>query len=143
MHKIIKVSMCQQLPFQSIPRSAESPPPDTPWHPSPIVPPSESQEVPLVDRSEKTQKTMEKTRQKKKHEFGSRFGGLSPQLGLCQRSGTKGIYCGNAWTKAILSGNWLALENKSTHQHCLAWLRQNKMFSANLRSSLMSSCFQG
>ena len=62
---------------------------------------------------ENTENYQKKRREKKKHEFGSRFGGLSPQLGLCQRGGTKGIYCGNAWNKAILSGNWLALENKS------------------------------
>ena len=54
----------------------------------------------------------------KRHEFGSLFGDLSPPLCLFQRSGTKGISCGDVWNQVVLSGNWWKIN--LLNQQCLA-----------------------
>lgn len=108
MNETIKVSICQQLPFQSIPRSAEWLPPDTPWHPSAIAPPrSES-----LEKAGEGHGWSEKTWQNDMNL--DHFLAIS----LLHCVYVKGISCGDVWNKVILSGNWRKIN--LLNQHCLA-----------------------
>lgn len=108
MNETIKVSICQQLPFQSIPRSAEWLPPDTPWHPSAIAPP----------RSESPEKAGEGHGWSEKTWQNDMNLDHFLAISLLHCVYVKGISCGDVWNKVILSGNWRKIN--LLNQHCLA-----------------------